>query len=462
MGANGSTAGESRAAAARGAQTFFGRIRDSFKRRRFLRTAPAGAQQAIALCQSLLSERGEVSGARIAAEILALYESFDGAAQAAFFDLIEEQFAPRVDEIGWAASAYRTNPTPANLIHLQRAVEPPRQEVFRRLNVAPAGAAALVRMRRDLLRQLDGNPQWCGIDADLLHLFRSWFNRGFLELRRIDWRTSAMVLEQLIKYEAVHQIQGWHDLRRRLQADRRCYGLFHPALPDEPLIFIEVALTRGVSAKVQALLDPDSPVLERDAADCATCYSITNCQEGLRGVSFGSLFIKQVAEQIRNELPHVRTIATLSPIPGFRKWLNDRAVVDGGPVLRGVLARLDDPCWWEQEAVAAELKEVLVPLCAYYLVHAKREREPLDAVARFHLSSGAKLNRLNWLGDTSAAGMRRSAGLTVNYVYDPSEIERNHEVYSREFKVVASSRFERLALRSVLDRNRPDWKERRR
>jgi malonyl-CoA decarboxylase len=433
------------------AQTFFSRIRDSLKRGSFLRSTPPVARQALSLCHALLSERGEVSGARIGSEIFSLYESFDNDAQTAFFDGLVEEFSPNSEDIWRAATAYRADPSSANLGQLQRAVEPSRQEVFRRLNVAGPGVAALVRMRRDVLRELDARPHWQGIDADLLHLFRSWFNRGFLELRQIEWRTSAVILEQLIKYEAVHQIQGWHDLRRRLQADRRCYGLFHPALPDELLIFIEVALTKGMGAKVQTLLDPDSPV-SGDDADTATCYSITNCQEGLRGVSFGSLLIKQVAEHLRKELPRVKTIATLSPIPGFRKWLNERAAADGG-ALGDLLPRLEEPAWWEQKTVAAEMKDALFPLCAYYLAHAKRGREPLDAVARFHLGNGAKLDRLNWLGDTSPAGMRRSVGLTVNYVYDLADIERNHEAYSRELRVVASSRFERLARKSPLARN---------
>jgi malonyl-CoA decarboxylase len=435
------------------AQTFFSRIRDSLKRGSFLRSTPPVARQALSLCHALLSERGEVSGARIGSEIFSLYESFDNDAQTAFFDGLVEEFSPNGEDIWRAATAYRADPSPANLGHLQRVVEPSRQEVFRRLNVAGPGVAALVRMRRDLLRQLDARPHWQGIDADLLHLFRSWFNRGFLELRQIEWRTSAVILEQLIKYEAVHQIQGWHDLRRRLQADRRCYGLFHPALPDELLIFIEVALTKGMGAKVQTLLDPDSPVLTGDDADTATCYSITNCQEGLRGVSFGSLLIKQVAEHLRKERPRVKTIATLSPIPGFRKWLTERAAAEGGASLGDLLPRLEEPAWWEHKTIAAELKEALFPLCAYYLSYAKRGREPLDAVARFHLGNGAKLDRLNWLGDTSPAGMRRSAGLTVNYVYDLADIERNHEAYSRELRVVASSRFERLARKSPLAKN---------
>jgi malonyl-CoA decarboxylase len=300
------------------------------------------------------------------------------------------------------------------------------------------------------------HPHWTGIETDLAHLFRSWFNRGFLVLQRIDWRTSALVLEKLIQYEAVHEIQGWHDLRRRLQADRRCYAFFHPTLPDEPVIFIEVALTRGMSAKVQPLLALDSPVVDPASADCAIFYSITNPQEGLRGISFGNLLIKQVAEDLGREFPRLKTFATLSPIPGFRKWLAaGTGLREGDPrhaELAALLAKLDVQDWFKDKARAAEILKQLGRLCAYYLLYAKRDDEPLDAVARFHLGNGARLERLNWLGDTSATGMRRSAGLMVNYVYRLDDLEHNHEAYAREHRIIASRRFGVLARDSLLTR----------
>jgi malonyl-CoA decarboxylase len=303
-------------------------------------------------------------------------------------------------------------------------------------------------MRRRILKQLVARPHWAGINADLAHLFNSWFNRGFLVLQRIDWNTSAMVLEKLIKYEAVHEIQGWPDLRRRLQADRRCYAFFHPALPDEPVIFIEVALTRGVSTHVQPLLDLNSAVTDPASADCAIFYSITNCQEGLRGVSFGNLLIKQVAEHLGREFPRLKTFATLSPIPGFRPWLTEKSVQY--PALSDLLARLDVPGWQQDEAAVAALQRPLIRLCAQYLMHAKQGRDPLDPVARFHLGNGARLERLNWLGDTSRSGMRRSAGLMVNYVYRLDEVERNHETFAKDGRIVAARRFEILARESLL------------
>ena len=279
------------------------------------------ARKAILLCRNLLSERGEVSGTLLAGEALAAYQALDEASRAGFFDLLVQEFSPDPEQVGRAGDAYRTNPSPENLAQLQASVVSPREELFQRLNLASGGTRILVQLRSRLLRKLDENPHWEPVATDLERLLIAWFNRGFLELRRIDWRTSALVLEKLIRYEAVHEIQGWNDLRRRLEADRRCYAFFHPALPDEPIIFIEAALTHGMSERVQPLIDPDSPVLPPESADCAMFYSITNCQEGLRGVPFGSFLIKQVVEDLGREFPRIRKFATVSPVPGFREWL---------------------------------------------------------------------------------------------------------------------------------------------
>jgi malonyl-CoA decarboxylase len=421
------------------------------------RPLPRGAtrtsRKVIALCRSLLSERGEVSGSRLAAEALDAYQELDDRGRRAFFESLIREFSPDPNEVGRAGDAYRSDPSPEHLARLQKVVEPPRQELFRRLNQAPDGTRILVAMRSQVLQESDRTARLKPIAADLAHLFTSWFNRGFLVLRRIDWRTSAVILEKLIQYEAVHQIQGWHDLRRRLETDRRCYGFFHPALPDEPIIFIEVALTRGLSDKVQALLDPDSPVLDAESAEWAIFYSITNCQEGLRGVPFGSFLIKQVVEDVSKDFPRIRKFATLSPIPGFRKWLLDKAAAlqansKLAPFANAV-ANLDSPQWMEEGTPRAELQRNLLPLAAYYLTQAKQNQEPLDPVARFHLKNGARLERINWLGDTSVSGLQRSVGLTVNYVYKLPDVERNHELYVREHKVRASREIEALAKRFV-------------
>jgi malonyl-CoA decarboxylase len=411
------------------------------------RAAIRDARRTIWLCHALLSERGDVSGARLAREALAAYQGLEESALGVYFDLLIKEFSPDPQEVAQAADAYRLDASQSNLIRLQRVVEPRRQELFRRLNMVPGGTAVLLEMRRRVLKQLVERPHWVGIDADLAHLFNSWFNRGFLVLQKIDWRTSAMVLEKLIKYEAVHEIQGWPDLRRRLQTDRRCYAFFHPVLPDEPVIFIEVALTRGVSTRVQPLLELSSTVTDPASADSAIFYSITNCQEGLRGVSFGNLLIKQVAEDLGREFPRLKTFATLSPVPGFRRWLTEKSVEV--PELTGLLARID-ALGSLDDGASAETQRQLVRLCAHYLMYAKQGRDPLDPVARFHLGNGARLERLNWLGDTSPSGMRRSAGLMVNYVYRLDEVERNHEAYAKDGRIAAAKRFEVLARESLL------------
>jgi len=380
---------------------------------------------------------------------LATIQSLDARALDLFFDLLVDELSPNPARIERATIAYRAQPSPTSLIRLQEAVESPRKELFQRLNLAPAGLGQLIAMRRRLLSTLADHPQRIAIDADLVQLFRSWFNGGFLVLRQIDWRTSPLVLERLIQYEAVHQMQGWRDLRRRLEADRRCYALFHPSLPDEPLIFIEVALTRGMSAKVQSLLDPDSVVVDPRLADCATFYSISNCQDGLRGVPFGNSLINQAVDELRRAFPRLRTFATLSPVPGFTQWLATTTASDGGDAisaeLAALLARLTAGDVPDHTIMSARLQPELSRLCAYYLLHAKRGQAPLDPVARFHLANGARLERLNWLGDTSEEGIRRSFGLSVNYVYRRGELERNHQAYARSNKISASSEIEALA-----------------
>jgi malonyl-CoA decarboxylase len=399
-----------------------------------------------ALCDALLSESGEYASTALACEALGAYQALDERGRSQFFDVLARDYSPSPDAVGSTASAYQADPSPGNLAQLLETVEPARQELFRRLNMAPGGTAALVEMRKELLKNLKAKPQWRVIDADLMHLLRSWFNRGFLRLERIDWRTSAMVLEKLIQYEAVHAIQGWRDLHRRLEADRRCFAFFHPQLPDEPIIFIEVALTRSMSAHIQPLIDIASPITPANS-DCAMFYSITNCQEGLRGISFGNLLIKQVAEQLKREFPHLRRFATLSPVPGFRRWLDQRR--GERPKELALLARLEQPDWHQGE-VSEALQRMLLRLCAYYLLNAKQSDEPLDPVARFHLGNGAALERVNWMGDISESGMARSAGLMVNYVYWLAEVERNHERYFREHAIAASPQVEKLARECAL------------
>jgi len=416
----------------------------AFLRRLFGRDAHGSAAAALALCRALLSERGEASGATLAREAVRAIEALNEPERLRFFDALAGEFSPSPSAVSRAAQAYQADPGPRTLARLQRTVEPVRQELYRRLNMAPGGTAALVAMRTRLLAGLSGHPQWRAADDDLLHLFHSWFNRGFLRLERIDWRTPANVLEKLIDYEAVHALRGWDDLRRRLQADRRCFAFFHPALPEEPLIFIEVALTRALAERVEPLLEPGAPVEDPERATHAIFYSITNCQDGLRGISFGNFLIKQVAEDLRTQLPKLRTFATLSPVPGFAAWLS--ALRKRGELQ---LAALEQPAWHEADD-RDDLQKDLSALCAHYLLHARRGDEPLDPVARFHLGNGAMLERVNWLADVSAAGLARSLGMMVNYVYRLEDVEKNHEAYVKEHRVIASRAVEKLARECAL------------
>ncbi len=418
------------------------------------------------VCRDLLSDDDGISSGARATEAIRLYETLDRAGRVSFFELLLRDFSPSPDDVGRAADEYRQDPSPERLKLLQQVVQPPRQELFRRLNMAAGGTRALIEMRRLALSELKLNPQLELIADDLGDLLASWFNSGFLAMERIDWNSPAVVLEKLIEYEAVHQIQGWHDLRRRLEADRRCYGFFHAALPHDPLIFIEVALTRGISDKIQPLLDPDAPVDDAVSADTAIFYSITNCQPGLRGVPLGGSLIKQVVEDLRKHLPRLRNFATLSPIPGFRKWLAhqganpDAALTDvmaDDDTVRAIA--LTEAITPESEW-PAELKQRLLALCAWYLLNVKRDAEPLDPVARFHLRNGARVERINWLADPSAAGLRQSGGMMANYVYELGDLQHNHELYARAGEISASGRVERLARQLTKNKN-PNWLARR-
>ena len=406
--------------------------------------------------RALLTARGDASGAAVSRALLTVMSRFSVADDLLFCRFLAEHFHPEPEALRAAAERYLADSTPDQAAQLAAAAEPERLELLRRMNMAPGGTAALVGMRKTILAHLADNPELAPLDSDLRHLFTSWFNRGFLELRRIGWQTSAAILEKLIAYEAVHAIDGWEDLRRRLALDRRCFGFFHPALPGEPLIFVEVALTTGLAASIQPLLDKvDDAVLQRDSertADTAIFYSISNCQDGLRGVSLGNFLIKQVVEELQTELPGLARFSTLSPVPGFRRWLEQRlesnsaeaqlrqrevdglqanmAQADGQPASM-MLAALATDEWWQNPALTEALRGPLTRLCASYLVTLSSRRLPLDPVARFHLSNGARLERVNWRGNISPKGIRESYGIMVNYLYDPDQIEANHEMLAR-------------------------------
>ena len=411
------------------------------------------------LAAALLSSRGEASGVAIAGAILALYRALEPNERHEFLGFLADTMQPDADEVQHATRAYLANPEPAAVAALQRAVEPPRLEFFRRLNLAPGATAEIVAMRRDLIEARD--PALAAVDADLMHLLASWFNRGFLVLRRIDWQTPAAILEKIIAYEAVHEIQGWDDLRRRLDpADRRCFAFFHPSLIDEPLIFVEVALTSEMPETIQSLL-AEAPKNGGEAPkpNTAVFYSISNCQEGLRGISFGSFLIKQVVEDLLKERASLKTFVTLSPIPGFADWLEDVRSGDGSVLVTPAEAErlhvLEDPAWVDT-AAAEPLRPLLMRLAAHYFLNAKSgEGHPVDAVARFHLGNGARLERINWQGDISPKGLREAHGLMCNYRYELKDIERNHEAYVNE-GVVAASRQVHALLRFKSDRARTE------
>jgi malonyl-CoA decarboxylase len=307
-----------------------------------------------------------------------------------------------------------------------------------------------VRMREQLIDAMNHRADLAVIDDDFLHLFQSWFNRGFLLLKSINWSTPAYLLEKIIRYEAVHTIRDWNDLRARVDSpDRRCYAFFHPALDDEPLIFVEVALTRGIPGAIDPILSAKREPVEPERATTAVFYSISNCQRGLAGVSFGHFLIKQVVEEVSRELPRLATFITLSPAPNFAEWLGRERAKEGSVALsaedRAALAALDRPNWWRDEASADTVHEPLLRAAAWYYLRARSPRgTPLDSVARFHLGNGARLERLNFLADTSERALQQSQGLMVNYLYDLEHIEQNHEAYAQQHAIVAASAVTRL------------------
>jgi len=414
----------------------------------------------IGSCNKLLSERGEAAGVSLAKSTLDLYRELDRKEQARFFTALLAEFSPDPTRVLAASKAYAAEQSAANLSQLSIAAEPPRQELLRRLNRAPGGTATILRMRERLLELRREQHELDAVDWDLRHLLSSWFNPGFLQIVRVDWRTPAYLLEQIIVHEAVHEIRGWDGLRRRLEVDGRCFAFFHPALPDEPLIFVEVALMDRMADAVPPLLDAQSSSKDPSRATTAVFYSISNCQPGLRGVSLGNFLIKNVVDVLSQEFPRLKVFCTLSPVPGFTAWL--------GPLLgRADTEQFNPPLALALKAVAAELgtdiariagdpdsavqrlaplKEPLTQLCATYLLHSVDGGEPAqDPVARFHLNNGAKLERINWLADNSKKGLRESLGLMVNYLYEPRAIEGNHEKFVRG-EIVASRRVHGMTL----------------
>ena len=376
------------------------------------------------LCLSLLSEVTEVSGLQLAGVILEKYHELDEKGRLDFFSFLNKDLDIDPDLLVSLAQKYQETQSPEIFKRLSEASEPRRKELFRRLNHAPGATADLVKMREQLLSLLRENPSYARTDFDFIHLLRSWFNRGFLVLRQITWDTSASILEKIVEYEAVHEIKNLEDLRRRvLPKDRRCFAFFHPSMPDDPLIFVEVALTNGVATSIQKVLSESREEIDLQGANSAVFYSISNCQEGLSGISFGNSLIKQVVQDLSREMPHLKTFVTLSPIPGLTKWIKDVG-----------LEKL------------VEEQGMLKQITAYYLLEAKgKNRRPIDPVAKFHLGNGAIIHQINIDADLSEKGLLQSKGVMVNYLYDLSKISRNVELFSKEGEISANTTIKSLS-----------------
>ena len=410
---------------------------------------------------------GEVAARARAAELGRSYLALNATGRERFLRLLADEFDVDRGAIAAAASRFlqasSQSDKEAAEAALRAALEPPRVRLLTQFNALPEGVKFLVDMRAELMGLARNDRVLAGLERDLKGLLRGWFDIGFLELQRITWQSPAALLEKLTAYEAVHEIRSWADLKNRLEADRRCFAFFHPRMPDEPLIFVEVALVQGIAGDIHALLDEAAPVGDPRGADTAIFYSISNCQPGLAGISFGNFLIKRVAGDLASELPHLKTFATLSPIPGFRAWLNPKLASEEATLLtaaerkaiaelpgergaNGLAGLVADPRWHEDPAAAQAMKAPLMRLAARYLLAEKGSKDRvLDPVEHFHLTNGARVERLDWLADRSAQGRQQSAGIMVNYLYRLDEVEESHAAYTEQGTVAASSALRTLA-----------------
>ena len=358
--------------------------------------------------------RGETAARALAVQLVRRIDELDTIGYTHLFDHLLHEHGADFTQVDQAIAAYQAEPSPDAIADLADATETSRLRLFRTINTAPGGIGCLLRLRAELRKSLRESPEYKPIDRDLRHLLSSWFNRGFLEMRQLDWTTPAHILEKLIEYEAVHEIRGWDDLRRRLAPDRRSFGFFHPLLPDEPIIFVEVALRTGMATSIESIIDQPAAEID-ETVDTAIFYSITNCQQGLSGISFGNFLIKQVTECLGEQLPQLDTFATLSPVPGLRRWVEA-----------------------EDRDIDVSDQAAVVSACAQYLLSAKRRDLPLDPVARFHLRNGARLEQINWEGDKSEKGETESYGLLVNYRYSAQDHDANRDALEIDGVVIAS------------------------
>ncbi len=410
----------------------------------------------------LARKGGEVSARSRAAEIGEAYSVLSPEGRRRFLELLAKEYDVDNEAVETAFSALREV---TELAERQKAtsslrdlLEPPRTKLLRQFNDLQGGVKFLVDLRAELMRWARKNPELQALDRDVYRLLASWFDVGFLDLQQITWHTSAALLEKLIKYEAVHEITSWKDLRNRLEEDRRCYAFFHPLMPEEPLIFVWVALVNGISTNIHELLDEKAPQGNPEKADTAIFYSISNCQEGLAGVSFGNFLIKRVVADLVAKLPNLKTFSTLSPVPGFAAWLKEQeaslelsetaaqavALLTAKKVDSESLGRLLSEDDNMEEEKSKDLRQTLLRLCARYLLEAKRNKQVLDRVAHFHLTNGATIKQINWAADISSKGLEQSAGMMVNYLYDLPSIEKNHEEYLSPGEISASAAVKKL------------------
>ena len=409
---------------------------------------------------------GQVSSRARAAELGEIYLVLNQEGRRRFLEILARDYDVDPAEVD---TAIRARSEAADELERRRAesylrevLVPPRVKLLSQFNDLSQGVKFLVDLRAELMMFAAEDNRLQALDTDIHALLASWFDVGFLDLKRMTWETPAALLEKLIEYEAVHAIRSWDDLKNRLGDDRRCYAYFHPRMPDEPLIFVQVALVKGISNNVQGLLDEAAPAGDPEDADTAIFYSISNCHLGLAGVNFGNFLIKRVVDDLVRDLPNLKTFATLSPIPGFRDWIREHS--NGGQMtlfedsefqsledltgaadpIAALDTLLDEPDWTTRDEAAAVLEPILMRLCARYLVQARNGQRARNRVAHFHLSNGARIERINWLADTSPRGINQSAGLMVNYLYKLEDIERNHESYTGKGEVATSPAVKKL------------------
>jgi malonyl-CoA decarboxylase len=395
-------------------------------------------------CDQLLDNTGEATSLALSREILDNYQALADEQKLVFFQALFADFGVNISALEVAIEHWKETAEEKEARKIHFASEPRSQELIRQLNRAPGGTPSLVKMREDLIRLSKQDVNLNSLDNDLRHLFSSWFNRGFLNIEKINWSTPAIILEKIIAYEAVHEIKGWDDLRLRVaEKDRRLYGFFHASMGTEPLIFVEVALTNQTPTTIESILSGDRETLEPSEASTAVFYSISNCQAGLRGISFGNFLIKQVVEELKRELPNLKRFITMSPVPGIRRWAESQATPDDNTT--NIIASLAVQENNFSEEYKAQHSAQLNRLACQYLLDAKhRKGGPFDPVSRFHLGNGAHLEQINLWANSSDKGIADSWGIMVNYEYDLKSIEKNHEAFVSEGKINTSATIKKL------------------